>query len=88
VKPRLKQSAAVAALLIAVAQQSASACATCYGASSDPMAQGMNWGIMTLLVVITGVLIGVSAFFVHVARRSSALAAASALNQIQPETKQ
>jgi hypothetical protein len=37
------------------------------------MAQGMNWGIMTLLVVIFSVLTGVAAFFVHVGRKSAAL---------------
>lgn len=34
------------------------ACATCFGASDDKMAQGMNMGIVALLVVVTGVLAG------------------------------
>ncbi|MEK7707289.1 MAG: hypothetical protein AAB380_04770 [Verrucomicrobiota bacterium] len=49
------------------------ACATCYGASDSPMAQGMNWGIMTLLGVIGSVLSGVVAFFIHVGRKSAKL---------------
>jgi hypothetical protein len=32
------------------------ACAACYGKSDSPLAQGMNWGIFTLLGVITPVL--------------------------------
>lgn len=52
-------------------QSSALACATCYGASDSPLAQGMNWGIATLLGVIGAVLAGVVAFFVHVGMRSA-----------------
>ncbi len=54
------------------------ACAACYGQSDSPMAQGMNWGIFTLLGVIVAVLGGVAAFFVYLARRSAALATESA----------
>lgn len=53
------------------AKASALACATCYGASDSPLAQGMNWGIATLLGVIGAVLTGVVAFFVHVGVRSA-----------------
>lgn len=59
--------------LAVVAKSSALACATCYGASDSPLAQGMNWGIVTLLGVIGCVLAGVVAFFVHVGVRSSKL---------------
>ncbi len=62
----------VSALVVA-AKSSALACATCYGASDSPLAQGMNWGIATLLGVIGCVLAGVVAFFVHVGVRSSRL---------------
>jgi len=47
------------------------ACAACYGASDSPMAQGMNWGIFTLLGVVGGVLGGIAGFFVFLARRSA-----------------
>ena len=57
--------------LSVVAKSSALACATCYGASDSPLAQGMNWGIATLLGVIGAVLAGVVAFFVHVGLRSA-----------------
>ena len=38
----------------------------------------MNWGIAALLVVVGGVLAGISLFFVHVSRRSAAGNAAPA----------
>jgi heme/copper-type cytochrome/quinol oxidase subunit 2 len=50
----------------------AHACATCFGKSDSKLAEGMNWGIFTLLVVVLGVLGGISAFFIFLARRSSA----------------
>jgi hypothetical protein len=52
-------------------------CTACYGASDSPLAQGMNWGILTLLGFITAVLGGVVLFFVHVARRASTQDAAA-----------
>lgn len=76
------------ALLFALAaKQSASACATCYGASDSPLAQGMNWGIMVLLGFITFVLVAVSTFFIYIARRANALAAHPP-ELISTETKQ
>ena len=60
-------------LFAIAAKSSALACATCYGASDSPLAQGMNWGIATLLGVIGSVLAGVVAFFVHVGVKSARL---------------
>lgn len=62
-----------ASLLVLATARSAVACATCYGASDSPMAQGMNWGIVSLLGVIGSVLFGVVAFFVHVGLKSAKL---------------
>lgn len=59
--------------LLALAAPSARACATCYGASDSPLAQGMNWGIITLLGVVGCVLAGITAFFVHVGIKSAKL---------------
>ena len=58
--------------LISVAPRSVQACAACYGQSDSPLAAGMNWGILSLLVVITSVLGGVAAFFVFLVRKSVA----------------
>jgi heme/copper-type cytochrome/quinol oxidase subunit 2 len=63
-----------AALFVFAAKQSASACATCYGASDSPLAQGMNWGIMVLLGFISCVLLGVTSFFIYIVRRANTLA--------------
>jgi hypothetical protein len=38
------------------------------------MAQGMNWGIFTLLGVIVTVLATIASFFIYLIRRESALA--------------
>lgn len=59
-------------LSLAVAQPgSVLACAACYGADSGPMAQGMNWGIFSLLGVIVSVLGGIAGFFIYLANRSA-----------------
>jgi heme/copper-type cytochrome/quinol oxidase subunit 2 len=49
------------------------ACAACYGRTDSPLAEGMNWGIFTLLGVVLTVLSGVLAFFVHIVRKEEAL---------------
>ena len=56
-------------------QQNAAACATCYGESDAPMAEGMNAGIMVLLIIVAGMLSGLGAFFIFLARRSRMVAA-------------
>ena len=58
-------------VVLALQPESLLACAACYGQSDSPMAAGMNWGIMSLLVVIALVLGGVSAFFIYLAKRSA-----------------
>ena len=68
---------AAAVILITGLPVRALACATCYGASDSPLAQGMNWGIITLLGFIGSMLAGIVTFSVHVARRSAALEAAA-----------
>jgi len=45
------------------------ACTACYGKSDSAMAQGMNWGIYTLLIIIGLVLMGVASFFIFIIRR-------------------
>jgi hypothetical protein len=66
-------------LLFAACAQPASlfACAACYGKSDSPLAQGMNWGIFSLLGVIVPVLGGIAAFFVFLARKAAAVSAAA-----------
>lgn len=48
------------------------ACAACYGGpTNDPLAHGMNWGILTLLGVVVLMLTSVATFFVILARRGA-----------------
>ncbi len=58
------------------------ACAACFGQSDAPMAQGMNMGIFTLLLVVLSVLLGIAAFFFYLLRRAARLAAST---ELQPD---
>ena len=54
------------------------ACAACYGGNIDsPMADGMNWAILTLGTVITTVLGAFLTFLIYAIRKSEALTAAA-----------
>ncbi len=54
------------------------ACAACFGGNIDsPMADGMNWAILTLGAVITTVLGAFLTFLIYAIRKSEALAAAA-----------
>ena len=54
---------------------SALACATCFGESDSPLAAGVSWGILTMIVVAYSVLFSIIGFFIFVARRAAAMAA-------------
>ena len=56
-------------------KQNALACAACYGESDSPMAEGMNAGILFLLVVIGGTLAAIAGFFLFIMRRAQIQAA-------------
>ncbi len=59
----LKIFFAAAVLLSVAAPSPLFACATCFGKSDSALAQGMNWGIFTLLGFILTVLTCVAALF-------------------------
>jgi len=65
-------SLAAALIALGFAPRGAWACAACYGQSNSAMAEGMNWGIATLLCTIVLVLGAVASFFVFLARRAAA----------------
>ena len=70
----LKKTKDIGYLALAVMfmlEQSASACATCFGESDAPMAEGMNAGIFTLLIVVGGPLAGIATFFIYIIRRGA-----------------
>lgn len=54
------------------------ACATCFGESDSPLAAGVSWGILTMIVVAYSVLFSIIGFFIFVARRAAAMAALEA----------
>jgi uncharacterized BrkB/YihY/UPF0761 family membrane protein len=58
---------------LALAPQSAAACAVCFGRSDSSLAKGMNMGILSLLVVVVFMWAGFAAFFIFLARRSAAV---------------
>ena len=68
----LKSFLAAALALAAMRAEPVLACAACYGQSDSPLAEGMNWGIATLLGVVACVLGGIAVFFVHLGRKSAA----------------
>jgi hypothetical protein len=67
----LRRSAPALILATVFLPAQVQACATCFGASDEPMAKGMNMGIFSLLAVVVFVLGLLGAFFVFVARRSA-----------------
>ena len=62
-------------------------CAACMGNSDSAMAVGMAWGIMTLLVVVGGVLVGIAAFFVYLARRAASVSESASVGQFTQQPK-
>lgn len=67
----------LALALVAFAPAKLLACATCYGGNIDSsMADGMNWGIFTLLGVVGTVLAAFLTFLIYAIRKSEALEAA------------
>jgi hypothetical protein len=67
---KLRNISGAAMLALVLCPHSVWACAACAGQSDSPMAKGMNWGIMSLLAVITCVLGGITTFFVYIGKRS------------------
>ena len=52
------------------------ACGSTNGQIDSPLADGMNWGILTLFVVLGTVLGTFLTFLIHIIRKGEALAAA------------
>lgn len=73
-----KTSVLTAVLAVLFSPDSLQACATCFGASDEAMAKGMNMGILTLLFCICGVLVGMSGVGFYLVRRAARMAATAA----------
>ena len=76
--PVLRNLFSALALTLICLPQSARACAACFGRSDSKLAEGMNMGILSLLLVVMFVLGGIAAFFIYLARKSATTAAAVA----------
>jgi hypothetical protein len=61
-----------AAVVLVAAPRAALACPVCFGQNDSPLAQGVNMGILAMLVIIGGVLAGFGAFIVRLALRARA----------------
>jgi hypothetical protein len=71
------------ALLIAIcSSENVQACATCFGQSDSKLADGMSWGILTLIAVAYSVLIGIVAFFGYLIYRSNRMAAQMEISSV------
>ena len=63
--------------LVLLAPAKIFACAACFGPNIDsPMADGMNWAILALGVVLTTVLGGFLTFLIYAIRKSESVEAA------------
>jgi len=59
------------------------ACAACYGQSDSPLASGVTWGILSLLVVVMAVLGSIVSFFVYIHKKSMAPVSQSPITDYQ-----
>ena len=85
---RFSKLMAAATVLAAFAPSPLYACAACYGRSDSPLANGMNWGIFTLMGVVVTVLVTVASFFIYLIRKETAhVREAAAVEQNLSEAK-
>jgi hypothetical protein len=68
---RVLIQAAVTSAALMLRPDAAWGCASCFGQSDSSLAQGMNWGILAMLVVVVGMWAAFGTFFVYLARRAS-----------------
>lgn len=83
---KLFRHLALLALVAVVASAPANvfACSACYGKTDDAMANGMNWAILTLGVVVATVLGVFLTFLIYIIRKSEALEAAAQKKALEP----
>lgn len=75
------------ALLLVSSANSAFACAVCSGQTDSQLAEGMNWGIFTLLGVVVVVLGGIATFFVYLIKKSAATSALAVSDTLPQATQ-
>ena len=84
---RMKWIGLAAALALALHTDAALACAACYGKSDSPLADGMNWGIFSLMGVVVCVLGSIAGCFIFIARRAAARNAAATAPAPAPQNE-
>ena len=77
------RSAILGAAFLLASNPALLACAACFGKSDSSMAHSLNASIFTLMGFIGTVLVGAASFFVFLARKAAATAAA----ETNPDTK-
>lgn len=81
-----KSALLLATLALLAFPSGARACAACFGQSDAPLAQGMNWGILSLLAVVLLMWGGIITMVVFLARRGARLAREAAAQQLGEAT--
>jgi heme/copper-type cytochrome/quinol oxidase subunit 2 len=75
-----------AAVALGALPQPLRACAACFGKTDSALAQGMNWGIFSLLAVVLFVFSGIVAFFIYLARKSALASQAATAASLDPQS--
>ena len=75
VATRTTTALVVAALLLA--PNVALACPVCFGENDSPLAVGINYGILAMLVVVGGLWVAFGSFFIYLRRRAKMAEASS-----------
>ena len=68
---KMKSLSGLLLAALALSPIASQACAVCYGEPDSKMSKGLVAGISVLLVVVVGVLAGISTFFVYISKKSS-----------------
>jgi len=68
-RARLIRSALLA-FVFAAAPRVALACPVCFGENDSPLALGINYGILVMLVLIVGLWVAFGSFFIYLRRRA------------------
>lgn len=56
--------------------RAALACPVCFGENDSPLASGINYGILAMLVVVVGLWVAFASFFIYLRRRAKMAEAA------------
>jgi hypothetical protein len=56
--------------LVLLVPQTALACPVCFGENDSPLALGINYGILAMLVIIGGLWAAFGSFFIYLRRRA------------------